>query len=850
MQNTPRKRQIMRTVDWKGTPWSTLEPSTIPAMEHERQFTTMEHAALTDANDLTLLQAAALLSGSSAWDSRPIPAAGVPSFVMSDGPHGVRRQLGDADHLGIAESEKATCFPTASAVAATWNPELARDMGEALGLEARGLGVDVLLGPGLNIKRSPLCGRNFEYFSEDPILAGRMAAGLVEGIQSTGTAACPKHFAVNSQELRRMASDSIVDERTMREIYLTGFEIVCREAKPRAIMSSYNLVNGTCAHENKHLLTDILRTEWGFDGMVVSDWGGSNSAVEAARAGGSLEMPAPGLAGARQIVAAVEAGQLDAADVYARAQEVLNVASASAGLPAPRPYDLGQHHELATRIASEAITLLRNEEDLLPLSAGTSVALIGDLADTPRFQGSGSSQVNPTRVEAPRELLEAGGEGARGLVLEGYASGYERHGGTSDALIAEAVALAERADVALVYVGLDELAESEGLDRPHMRLPEGQDRVIEAVVAANPRTVVVLTGGVSVEMPWVSSVPALVNGYLTGQGGACAMLDVLTGVVNPSGRLAETYALSYEDHPTAAWYPAIGPLSYYREGPFVGYRYFTTAGVDVAFPFGYGLSYSSFEYSDLAVNEEGVTLTVTNTSARDGAEVVQLYVSAPGGVFGPARELKGFAKVEVGTGASVSVRIPFDRYTFRHWEMSRAAWETEAGTWTIHVGRNVSDTPLSATVEVEGTTPSPIDPALGHYLSADVTGITNGEFAVLLGRTIPTAHPADDLVASDPLSEMTRAKTSLARVAGRKLHALKAKADAKGSPDLNILFVLNMPFRAIAKMSNGAASSDMVDAILLAVNGHPLRGLTRAALGFISNARANKATQRELDQTR
>lgn len=453
-------------------------------------------------------------------------------------------------------------------------------------------------------------------------------------------------------------------------------------------------------------------------------------------------------------------------------------------------------------------------------------------------------------MEAPRELLEAGGETARGLVLEGYASGYERHGGTSDALIAEAVALAERADVALVYVGLDELAESEGLDRPHMRLPEGQDRLIEAVVAANPHTVVVLTGGASVEMPWASSVPALVNGYLTGQGGAAAMLDVLTGAVNPSGRLAETYALSYEDHPTAAWYPATGPLSCYREGPFVGYRYFATAGVDVAFPFGYGLSYSSFEYSDLAVNEDGATLTVTNTSARDGAEVVQLYVSAPGGVFGPARELKGFAKVEVGAGASVSVRIPFDRYTFRHWETSRAAWETEAGTWTIHVGRNVSDTPLSATLEVEGTTPSPIDPALGHYLNADVAHVTNGEFAVLLGRTIPTAHPADDLVASDPLSEMTRAKTWLARVAGRGLHALKAKADAKGTPDLNILFVLNMPFRAIAKMSNGVASPDMVDAILLAVNGHPLRGLTRAAIGFISNARANKATQRELDQTR
>jgi beta-glucosidase len=808
----------------------------------------MEHRTLTDANDLTLLQAAALLSGASAWDSRAIPAALVPSFVMSDGPHGVRRQLGDADHLGIAESEKATCFPTASALAATWDPDLAREMGEALGLEARGLGVDVLLGPGLNIKRSPLCGRNFEYFSEDPILAGRMAAGLVDGIQSTGTAACPKHFAVNSQELRRMASDSIVDERTMREIYLTGFEIVCRDAGPRVIMSSYNLVNGTHAHENRHLLTDILRDEWGFDGMVVSDWGGCTDAVGAVRAGGSLEMPAPGLEDARRIVAAVKAGELEASDVYARAQEVVNVASASAGLPAPTPYDVDEHHKLATRIASEAITLLRNEDDLLPLSAGTRVALIGDLADTPRFQGSGSSQVNPTRVEAPRELLEAQGEDARGLVAAGYARGYERHGGTSDALIAEAVDLAKSADVALVYVGLDELAESEGLDRPHMRLPEGQDRLIEAVVAANPHTVVVLTGGASVEMPWAGSVPALVNGYLTGQGGAAAMLDVLTGAVNPSGRLAETYARSYEDHPTAAWYPATGPLSYYREGPFVGYRYFTTAGIDVAFPFGYGLSYSRFEYSDLEVDQEGATLTVTNTSERDGADVVQLYVSAPGGVFGPARELKGFAKVEVPAGGLVRVTIPFDRYTFRHWETSRGAWETEAGTWTIYVGPNVEDTPLSATLDVEGTTPSPIDPALGHYLSADVAGITNGEFAVLLGRTIPTAHPTDEITASDPMSELIRAKSWLARLAGRKLHADKAKADAKGDPDLNVHFALNMPLGSIAKFTNGAVSADMIDAVVEVINGHFLRGVTRTVIRYIANARANKATQRELDQ--
>lgn len=810
----------------------------------------MTPTPVTDARELSLVQAAALASGASQWDSRQIPSAGVPSFVMSDGPHGVRRQLGDGDHLGIAASEKATCFPTASALAATWNPELARLMGQALGLEARSLGVHVLLGPGLNIKRSPLCGRNFEYFSEDPFLAGTMGAALVQGIQSTGTAACPKHFAVNSQELRRMASDSIVDERTMREIYLTAFEIVCRSAHPRAIMSSYNLVNGTYAHENTHLLTDILRAEWGFDGLVISDWGGSNDAVAAVRAGGSLEMPGPGLYGARQIVAAVAEGRLDEADVYARAQEVVDMALAATQQPDGGSYDEDAHHELATRVAAESITLLRNEGGLLPLGAATRVALIGDMAETPRYQGAGSSQVNPTRLDRAHDLLAAGGARARGLVLEGYAPGYARHGGTTDALLAEARDVAARADVALVYVGLDELAESEGLDRPHMRLPDGQAELIEAVVRANPKTVIILSGGASVEMPWAERVPALVHAHLGGQGGAGAVLNVLTGAVNPSGRLAETYARAYEDHPSAAWYPATGPLAQYREGPYVGYRYFTSAGVDVAYPFGYGLSYSTFEYSDLAVDKDGASLTVTNSSTVDGTEVVQLYVSAPGGVFGPVRELKGFAKVRVRAGCSQRVSIPFDRYTFRHWETSRSAWETEGGTWTIWVGPNVEDTPLSATLNVEGSTPGLIDPALGHYINADVAGVTTGEFAVLLGRTVPTAHPSDQLRASDPLSEMARARSGLARFVARRLEAMKAKADASGHPDLNILFVLNMPFRAIAKMSAGAVSADMVASILDAVNGHPIRGLARALVGYVANARADRATQRQIDRRR
>ena len=799
------------------------------------------------AADLSLIQAAALLSGSSEWDSRPVPAASVPSFVMSDGPHGVRRQLGDGDHLGIAASEKATCFPTAATVANSWDPALAERMGEALGREARALGVDVLLGPGLNIKRSPLCGRNFEYYSEDPLLAGRMAAGMVRGIQSQGVAACPKHFAVNSQELRRMASDSVVDERTMREIYLTAFEIVVREASPRALMSSYNRVNGTYAHENAHLLTEILRSEWGFDGMVVSDWGGSNSAVDAARAGGSLEMPGPGLYGARQIVAAARAGELAEAAVRARAPEVLDRAAAAAARGEADPGDLDAHHELAVRIAQDSVVLLRNQGRTLPLAEGTGVGVVGDMARTPRYQGAGSSQVNPTRLESALDVLS---DGAAGLAVEGFAQGYERQGGPDDQLIAEAVELASRCGTVLVCAGLDELAESEGLDRQHMRLPDAQNALIGALAATGARVVVVLSGGASVEMPWADGVDAIVHTYLGGQGGARAAVNVLTGRANPSGRLAETYARSYEDHPTSQWYPATGPLSLYREGPYVGYRYFEAASVPVAFPFGFGLSYSDFEYSGLSVDRRGARFTITNTSDVDGVEVAQLYARAPGGVFGPARQLRGFAKVLVPAGESREVAIPFDDYTFRHWEAGRGRWEVEAGRWTIEVGPHSQSVALRAGLDVEGGAPSPIDPALGHYLDAEVKAATDEEFAALLGRPVPVAREAELLEPDDPLSAMSRARSRLARFAARRLEAARERADAKGMPDLNILFVLNMPFRALAKMTRGAVSADMVDAVVLAVNGHVLRGAVRLARGYFANRRADKRTQRELDAPR
>ncbi|RJF42443.1 beta-glucosidase [Actinomyces sp. 2119] len=794
-----------------------------------------------DPRDLTLLEAAALLSGASEWDSRALPSRGVRSFVLSDGPHGVRRQLGSGDHLGIAASEPATCFPTAATVANSWDPDLAEEMGAALGQEARALGVDVLLGPGLNIKRSPLCGRNFEYYSEDPLLSGRMAAGLVRGIQSQGVAATPKHFAVNSQELRRMASDSVVDERTMRELYLTAFEIVVREAAPRALMSAYNKVNGVYANESHHLLTEILRQEWGFDGMVVSDWGGSNSAPAAAAAGSSLEMPAPGLHSAREVVAAVESGQLSREQVEARAAEVLAVAQT-----APSHGDLPvledrAHHDLARRVAEESIVLLRNEDAMLPLKPGTRVALIGDMARTPRYQGAGSSQISPTRLET---LLEAVGETE--LELVGYAQGYHRDGRLDPDLCREAVSLAASAEVAVVCLGLDELCESEGLDRSHMRLPEAQTRMLAEVARANPRTVVVVSAGSAVETQWEVHARAVVHTYLSGQAGASATLRVLTGAVNPSGRLAETYPVRYEDHPVAAWFPATGEHAVYREGPYVGYRYFTTTGTPVAHPFGFGLSYSTCDYSDLEVDEQGARFTLTNTSQVDGAEVAQLYVRPPGGLWGPSIQLKGFAKVRLRAGQSRRVYVPFDRYTFRHYDVGEQAWCVEAGTWTVRVGRNVEDLPLQAQVEVEGTHPQPATQELGAYLTGEVTQATDAQLRALLGRPLPVARAGGELGVNDPLSSMAQARSLLARSVVRVLNRRRARVEAAGRPDLNILFLLNMPLRAMAKMTSGRVDQAMVEGVVDIVNGHLLRGVRRTTMGYLRNWRADRATRREL----
>ena len=806
-----------------------------------------------EVKDLTVLERASLLSGKSTWATRALKRAGIPSMVLSDGPHGLRRQTGSGDNLGMGKSKPATCFPTAGTVACSWDPELAKTMGQALGNEARSLGVNMVLGPGMNIKRNPLCGRNFEYYSEDPQVAGRMAAGLIEGIQSQGVAATPKHFAMNSQELRRQASDSVVDERTMRELYLTGFEIAVRQAHPWAIMTSYNMVNGTYANENAHLLKDILRNEWGFDGMVVSDWGGSNSAVAAAANGSSLEMPQAGYDSVRQIAKAVQEGSLDETDLNARAEEVAQLAKLTyhADMDSDGSLTTDQiqdHHQVARSIAEGSAVLLANQKGCLPLAAGTRVALVGDMAETPRFQGSGSSKVNAAKQESMLDLLRQGN--GDGLELASYSQGYERHGEKNRSLIDQAVAAAGQADVIVACVGLDERSESEGLDRSHMDIPGNQVDLIKALGATDKPLVVVLVAGSPVTTDWIDQCDAVLYIGLSGQAGASATLNILTGRVNPSGHLAETWPKSYADCPSADWYPDPAHESIYREGPFVGYRYYLTADVEERFPFGYGLSYAHFTYADLSVDDEGVTFTLTNDSDRQGATVPQLYVQAPkGGVLRPVRELKGFKKVSLESGQSTQVRIDFDQTTFRHFDTASNSWQVESGDWTIMIGSDARNMELSEHLTVQGTVDSQSpDPALGAYLTGRVKDVDDAALAALFGHPVVRQGAVSTFGVNDPLSSWKDSRSALARFVASFLTKSERRHEAKtGNPDLNTLFLLNMPPRAMAKMTNGLIDTAMVEAIVRIPNGHLWRGLGGFIAGFFRNMSANHRTGKELN---
>ena len=786
---------------------------------------------------LNLEQKCALLSGAGTFTTRGCPKAGVPSITLSDGPNGVRKQAGAADHLGLNPSVPATCFPTAATVACSWDPALGEEIGRAMGEEAAAQEVAVLLGPGLNTKRSPLCGRNFEYFSEDPYLSGKMAAAYVRGIQSEGIAACPKHFAVNSQELRRMASDSVLDERTLRELYLTGFEIVVKEAAPKTIMSSYNLVNGTYANENAHLLQDILRRDWGFSGAVVTDWGGSNDHALGVKNGSTLEMPAPGGDAVRELLAAVQSGKITEADVDARLDELLTLVldTSAAVQKHSRSFDADAHHALARRAAAESAVLLKNNGGILPLAAGARVAVIGDFAETPRYQGAGSSAVNSIKVDTLLDCLAQSG-----LQCAGFAAGFDRQGRPDADKKAQAVALAQKADTVLLCLGLDEIKESEGLDRVDMKLADNQIELLQAVEQANPNTVVVLNAGASLETPWLAHCRALVYGALGGQAGAGAMVDVLTGKVNPGGKLAETWANAYEETPAKDNFAGAGRTVQYREGLYVGYRYYQTAGVPVAFPFGYGLSYTSFAYSDLKVTADSVTLTVTNTGARDGAEIVQVYIAKPGAeIFRPAQELKAFARVSLAAGESRTVTLPLDDKAFRYWNTRTNGWEIEGGRYEVRVGASSADIRLTADVDICGTNaPDPYaGKALPHYKSGSVQNVPDAEWEALLGHPIP-----QDKVKIDrnmTLGELNHSRSPLGWLIWAVLTALLNASFKKGKPDLNVLFQYNMPLRALAKMTSGAISMGMVDGIVMELQGFWIIGLVRVIYEAVKNQLLN-----------
>ena len=792
---------------------------------------------------MTLEEKAAFLSGKGEWQTWDFERLGIPSMYCSDGPHGIRKQAGAGDHLGLNPSLPATCFPTAATMANSWDPELGEEIGKALGEEAEVQDVHVVLGPGLNIKRSPLCGRNFEYFSEDPYLAGKMAAGYVRGIQSKGRYACPKHFAVNSQELRRMAMNAVLDERTLREIYLTGFEIAVKEGGAKAIMTSYNQVNGTYSNENTHLLKDILRDEWGYDGIVITDWGGSNDHIKGVAAGSDLEMPTPGMDSARQIVKAVQEGRLSEEAVDACVDRLLEAVltltkERAEGERKPEEFDTEAHHALARKAASESAVLLKNQDGILPLKPGTRVALIGDFAFEPRYQGAGSSMVNATKLDKMSELIKE-----YDLTVVGMARGYMRTGENDTVMEKEAVDLAQSADVVLYCFGLDELSESEGVDRTHMRIPQNQISLLEAVARVNENVVGVLSAGAAVEMPWQTSLKALLHGYLYGQAGAGAMLDILTGKVNPSGRLNETYPVRYEDTPAFKYFPSEERNSEYREGLYVGYRYYDTAKVRVLYPFGFGLSYTEFKYSDLTVDQDGAEFTLTNTGDMDGAEVAQLYVGMKDArVFRPEKELKGFQKVFLRAGESRKVRIPFDDKTFRYWNVRTNRWEVEGGTYTIMIGASCLDIRLSTEADVEGTTETwpYYTNRMPSYYSGLISQVEDKEFEELLGTPIPSGKWSGDLTVNDAICQMYYAKSPIARFAYKKLTQMKKKSEEAGKPDLNILFIYNMPFRAIAKMTGGMVSMEMVEGIVTMVNGHFFRGLGHTIAGFFRNQRQNQ----------
>lgn len=809
---------------------------------------------------MTLEEKALLTSGKDFWQSQENKERDIPSMFLSDGPHGLRKQVASADHLGLNKSLKATCFPTAATMASSWDPSLGEELGRALGEEAIAQKVNVVLGPGMNIKRNPRCGRNFEYFSEDPYLAGKMAASYVRGIQSNGIASCLKHFCCNNQEISRMTIDTVLDERTLREIYLTGFEIGVKEGQTKVLMSSYNMVSGTHVNENMHLMVDILRKDWNYEGVVVTDWGGENDRVKGLLAGNELEMPG-NKDTVQEIIRAVESGELPEERLDESIDRLITLARETEKpflTEGDKTFSEETHNLLAQKFAEQSMVLLKNQNNILPIQAGTKVAFIGDFAKNPRYQGAGSSVVNPTKLVNALDVLKSYPE----IEYVGYEPGFNRYGKKDNKALNKALELAKKADICFVYVGLDEVTEAEGLDRANIRIPENQIRLIEELYKAGNKIVAILSCGAPIELDWADHCEALLHCHLNGQAGAAATLNILTGRVNPSGKLAETYPIKYEDVPSASHFPGKEKTIEYREGLYVGYRYYDTVNAQVRYPFGYGLSYTTFKYSDYKIDEKGVTFTITNTGDRDGAEVAQLYVGGVNlKVFRPKKELKGFAKVFLKAGESKEVRIDFDDKTFRYWNTNTDKWEIEGGIYNIMVGASVADIRLSDTLEVKGTdAPNPYDPAeLPSYYSGNTSDVSDEEFEKLLKHPIPSSHyhfikkNRIEVGYNTTVEELRYARGWTGRLFSWAIRfaikTLKAFGNVTMANTL-IMGVQYQPMRGISRMTGGKLCWYKLNGLITMFNGHFFKGLKEFFAGGKKQKKEEQAFLKKMEDSK
>ncbi|MBQ1879004.1 MAG: glycoside hydrolase family 3 C-terminal domain-containing protein [Bacilli bacterium] len=797
---------------------------------------------------LTLEQKCSLLSGMDFWQTEEIKGK-IPAAFLSDGPSGLRKQAKAADHLGLNPSIPAVCMPSSATVANSWDPELAYLVGKTIGEEASAAEVTLLLGPGVNMKRNPRCGRNFEYFSEDPYLAGKMAGGYIRGVQSNGIGSCIKHYAANNQEIRRMTSDSIVDERALREIYLEAFEIAIKESNPAAVMTSYNKLNGIYANENEHLLREILRNEWGYNGVVVSDWGGDTDRVAALKASSDLEMPTSGGETDAEVVAAVKEGKIAESYVDESVDRLLEmILKASENLKkASREFDKDAHHLTAQKVAEESIVLLKNNDHLLPLAAKTKVAIVGDFAKDARYQGAGSSVVNPLHVDQILDVIKE-----YPLSYVGFEPGFKRYGKKSQRLIDKAVKLAEKADVVLLFCGLDEVTEAEGMDRPNIRLPGNQRDLIAALYHTGKKVVLVMECGSVVEMPYVSRVDAIVHAYLSGEAGARAILNVITGKVNPSGKLAESVPFGYADCPSADHFGKSDRTIEYRESIFIGYRYYNSSGAYARIPFGYGLSYTKFAYRDLEITDKGVKFKVKNIGKVDGKEIAQLYVGKRHSfVFRPRIELKGFVKVALKAGEEKSVEIPFDEYTFRYFDISSKRFETEGGEYQIFVGSSSKDLLLDGVITKEGTVSvGPYDvEKIRHYMKGEVREVPDAEFKEILGSDIPEKDlrfikkHRIEVDYNTSVSDLRYAKGWTGRLTERVIRHLIGFLRWIGkrtTANTLVMGVYYNPVRAFSRMTGAAISMAQLDGLIMMFNGHFFKGLHH----FLKMGRARKKAQK------